>query len=360
MNDKNTQWLHSVKDSVADFLKELEGEKRPGFFRYSLSGDYFGEGVKWGLGNSVFFLKIVYTLGLEEKFSAEVKNAQEYIQSFQKKNGLFYDPIVNFLSKPLQLKSFIRSKNLDDIFGTQTKRAETRQSISALGLYGVKPVYEYRDFPQSKEGIFKYLSELDWEHPWGAGSHFSHLLFFLGNSELDNKNELIDFAISWVNSIQNDSDGLWYRGTPNMSQKINGAMKIITGLKAVGKVKFRYPEKILDSALIATNDKHACDNFNVTYVIKYCNEALEGAYRFDEIKEFIYNRLSLYREYYFQEIGGFSFKKKRANRVYYNAPISRGKNEPDIHGTVMFLWGISLIAQILGIDNELGFREFIT
>ncbi len=55
---------------------------------------------------------------------------------------------------------------------------------------------------------------------------------------------------------------------------------------------------------------------------------------------------------------GFSFHKEKANDVYYGARISRGIKEPDIHGTVLFLWGISIIVQILGIEAEFGFQEF--
>jgi len=49
----------------------------------------------------------------------------------------------------------------------------------------------------------------------------------------------------------------------------------------------------------------------------------------------------------------------KTNIYYYGAKITRGLNEPDIHGTCMFLWGISIISQILEIDQELGFKEQI-
>jgi len=86
---------------------------------------------------------------------------------------------------------------------------------------------------------------------------------------------------------------------------------------------------------------------------------LENKYK-EEIKDFMLNRLAIYKEYYYPNMGGFSFYKNRSNRSYYGAIITRGRNEPDIHGTVMFLWGISLIAQVLNINDELKFREFKT
>ena len=137
-------------------------------------------------------------------------------------------------------------------------------------------------------------------------------------------------------------------------------MKIITGLKVVNKVNFKYPEKMIDNILLAINDEQACDNFNIVYVLKYCNELTQYNYRYPEIKEFMIERLNIYKQYYHQRIGGFSFYKNRARDVYYNAYISKGKNEPDIHGTIMFLWGISIIAQVLKFNNDLKFKEHIT
>lgn len=359
MLKKELEWLLDLKKDIPKFLKKLEGKKRPGFYHYSLSGDYFGENIKWGLGNSVFFLKIIYTLGLENFYSQEIQNALKFIASFQKKDGIIGDPLITFLSIPLRIYNFFRTLDFANLSNQQTIRAETRQSFSTLSLFNVKPKYEYKNIPCSKKGVEKYLLRLNWKVPWGAGSHFSHLLFFLFHSNLLNKNELIQYAIDWVNKLQHKEDGFWYIGNPSIQQKINGSMKIITGLKAVNKVKFKYPAKIIDNLLKARNNSQACDNFNIVYVLKYCNELLKFSYRFKDIENFIFNRLEIYKQYYFSKIGGFSFIKNKASRTYYGAYITKGKNEPDIHGTVMFLWGISLIAQILDL-NDLQIKEFIT
>ncbi len=135
-------------------------------------------------------------------------------------------------------------------------------------------------------------------------------------------------------------------------------MKIITGLKGADKMNFRYPEKLIDLCLRTKNDKHACDNFNIIYLLHYANEIAEKNYRVDEIKDFATERLRIYKNYYFPEIGGFSFLPDKANVYYYGMKITKGLKEPDIHGTVMFLWGISIIMQILGYKNNLEFREF--
>jgi len=357
---ENINWLFSLKEKVPNFLNEMKGRGNPGFFRYSLSGDLCDENIKWGLGNTVFAVKIYYTLDLVKDLPEEEKLAMaDFIKSFQKKDGSIYDPLVKKQAFFREKLSAIKNLRFNNFFHQQTIRAETRQSISALKLLGEKPDISYQNFPKTKEEIISYLDNLNWENSWGAGSHFSHLIFFLKNSDLEVKEELINCAVDWINKLQNTEDGSWCIGNSALQQKINGAMKVITGLKVAEKLNFKYPEKLIDLCLKAKNDEHACDNFNIIYALHYASKAAENNYRLEEIKEFVLNRLQIYKNYYFPEIGGFSFLPDKANIYYYGAKLTKGLNEPDIHGTVMFLWGISIIAQILGINKKLKFNEQI-
>lgn len=353
------EWLHNLKKRVPYFLANIKGAKRSGFFHYSYTGDYLNENIKWGLGNAVFFLKIIYTLKLEESHKKEIEAAGNFIKSFQSDNGEFSDRLLTLISFPSTFLNALKNLNIKYLSNKSLRRAETRQAMSSLSLFNIRPNNTYLDFPISEKNIKQYLDNLDWKYPWHAGSQFSHLLFFLNNSELSDKESLINYAVGWIEAMQKD-DGFWYQGSASVQQKINGAMKIISGLKAADRVSFNLPEMIIDTCLAVKNDKHACDNFNITYVLKYCSQVLNYSYRIDEIKEFMYNRLQLYKNYYFPEIGGFSFFRNKSGIYYYRAKIARGKNEPDIHGTVMFLWGIAIIAQVIGKDKELNFREFNT
>lgn len=359
-NEASISWLMNIDKEIKKFLNNMEGNKL-GFYRYSKSGDLYGEDINWGLGNAVFAVKILYALNLIEKIPKNKSDClAKFIKSFQQKDGYFFDPLIQ---KKARINNFITSlKNLNfkDINGEKIKIAETRQSISALNLLKDRPNIDFNKFPTTEKDIQIYLKKLNWEKPWGAGSHFSHLLFFLQNSKIINKEKLIDFSIDWINKIQNKSDGSWYLGNPTSQQKINGAMKIITGLIATDRKKFRYSKKLIDLCLSEKNNSHACDNFNIIYVLKYSNAINNNNYRYDEIRDFCYNRLRIYREYYHPECGGFSFFRNKANDFYYGARITQGLNEPDIHGTVMFLWGISIIAQIIEINKELQLKEFIT
>ena len=353
-------WLFELKEKVPQFLEELKAKEIPGFFRYSLSGDLYDENMKWGLGNTVFAVKIYCTLNLLEDLpEKEKREMTDFIKSFRQKDGSIYDPLVEKLTFWKDKFSSLKNSDFNNFFHKQTIRAETRQAISALNLLGEKTDIFYNNFPKTEKEIERYLSKLNWRKPWGAGSHFSHLAFFLKNSNLKNKEKLVDFAINWVNKVQSPETGFWHKGNPNLQQKINGAMKVITALKVADRMNFQYPEKLIDLCLSAKNDKHACDNFNIIYVLNYANELARFQYRYQEIKNFAFKRLGIYKNYYYPEIGGFSFLPGRANIYYYGAKITKGLNEPDVHGTSMFLWGISLIAKILKVNNELKFKEII-
>lgn len=366
--NENIDWIFKLRSKVPAFLDKLKSNKKEGFFRYSLTGDLYSESENWGLGNTVFAAKIYYTLdkiGLLPK--NEIRNIISFIKGFQKSDGSIHDPLIS--RKVSLINRLYAAKNLDfsDFRGQKTKRAETRQSFSALTLLNSRPDLPYLQIPNTCEEINKYLSSLDWSKPYDAGSHFSHLLFFLHiNKEMfniyeDSTDDLIDYTIAWINKLQSDEDGSWYKGQNiSLTQKINGAMKVITGLKAVGKPSFKYPEKLIDLCLLTTNLNQACNNLDAIFLIHYTNKITEGDYRYKDIQDFCYKWLKICKEHYFPDIGGFSFYKHRANQYYYGAKITKGLNEPDIHGTALLLLGIVLISQILSIDKELGFKEFIS
>jgi len=346
-------WILDLENKVPQFLKRLKNKKQPGFFRYSLSGDLYNENEKWGLGNTVFAVKIYYILNQLEKLpKKEKKDIIQFIKSFEKQNGNIYDPLVARKARVHNIVSTLTALNLQNLFGQKTKRAETKQAISALKLLGARPDTAYQNFPKTKRAINLYLNKLNWQKPWDAGSHFSHLVFFLKNSDLENKKELIAFTLKLIAKLEHQEDGAWYYGRPSLQKKINGAMKIITGFQVMGTYPISYPEKLIDLCLKQTKTNQACDILNTLYVLDHANKKAGGNYHATAIKKFARNQLkNIYHHYYFPKIGGFSLLPHKANVYYYSAKITKGKNEPDIHGTLMFLWAISLITRILKIPK---------
>ncbi|SFO93778.1 hypothetical protein [Hydrogenimonas thermophila] len=361
---KELNWIYTLKDEVLDFLEHQKSKKVKGYYKYSYSGDLYDDSIHWNVGSSVFALKIYYTLGVSK--NREIEEVANYIKSFYHKDSQIYDDFIFKKGFARNLLSSIKHKNFANLFNEQYKRAETRQSYSALMLYDELPKKINIDIPKDENEIDTYLSNLNWYEPWGAGSHFSHLMFFYRlakkvNLITDEEFEsLTRYAINWIDKLRHPDDGGWYKGKQSDRFIVNGAMKIITGLIAVDKVTFDYAKELVDTCLKATNDEHACDNFNIILVLNYASKLLGRDYRQNEIEKFALDRLVKYKAHYKKEEGGFSFFPFNANERYYGAKITRGLNEADIHGTVLFLWGIAIVSQILGIDNELGFKEFRT
>ena len=367
-NIQKIDWLFDLKEKVPQFLEKLKGKKIPGFFHYSLSGDLYDENINWGLGNSVFAVKIYYTINTIDLLTEnEINSIINFIKGFQRSDGSIYDPLIHRRASLRNKLYATRYLDFSNLWGQKTKRAETRQSFSALRLLNSRPDLPYIQIPSTRDRIDRYLGSLNWSKPYDAGSHFSHLLFFLNinkemlNTYVDSTDYLIEYAIEWVNKLQSPEDGSWYRGQNiSIGQKINGAMKVLTGLEVANKLSFKYPDKLIDLCLSTISLEQACDTLDVLYVIYYANQLTEGNHRYNDIQAFCYRWLKICKEHYYPYIGGFSFFKHRANQYYYGAKITKGLNEPDIHGTVLLLWGIALVSQILGIDKELGFKEFIT
>lgn len=354
-------WLMNIKERVYSFIQEMNANKDFSYFKYSYSGDLYDSNTKWGLGQLVFATKILYMIDKIKELDPNHRlNLINAINSFQTKDGYYTDATLFKPNTRSIVGKLLGGKK--DSYREEVKRAETRQSFAALLALDSKSSYPFLHIPYSKKGIERYLKKLDWTQPWAAGSHFSHLLFFLYyNKELlgfhkDDADELIDYAIKWANRLQSPTDGCWCSGEVPSLQNVNGAMKILVGLSAVKRLTFSYPEKIIDTSLKIGKNTDACNDFNVVYVLYCCNKIED--YRSDEIRDFCLKRLSQYRQYYHEDKGGFSFHLDKANDVYYRAKITKGLNEPDIHGTVMFMWGITLISKIL--KRDLGLKELIT
>lgn len=357
-------WIKELTGELKAFLSHQKSDKEKGFFSYSYSGDIYDEKTHWNVGSSVFALKLYYLLGFEK--DQNITDITNYIKSFLDDDGLIYDPLIYKKGFFRNFAASLKNRTFDDLLNKKYKNAETRQAYSALMLFDEVPKSVNMWFPQDNNAIEKYLSSLNWSEPWGAGSHFSHLMFFIrlayksGNIDKVRFDSLTNHAIAWINKLQNKNTGGWYKGELSNRYIVNGAMKIITGLIAADKCSFNYSKKLIDSCLEATNDLDACDNFNIILVLNYASKLLNRKYRQEEIEKFALNRLSKYKAHYKKGQGGFSFFLKNANSRYYGAKITKGLNESDIHGTVLFMWGISIIVQILGLEDKFEFHEFLT
>lgn len=354
--------MTSIKDRIPYFLENQCRDNTKGFFAYSYSGDLYDDHVRWGLGSATYALKLAYTIGLE-KDNPLVENAILFIKSFEHKNGYFYDDLIYKKSFISNLKSAIVHRQFDNLLNERYKSAESRQSCSSLMLFDEFPDNLPQNFIFTEEWVGKYLNGFNWEYPWASGSHASHLLFYLnlfytmGRLSENEYISLKNYIINWIEKLHNPDTGSWYIKSPSVQEQINGAMKIITGYNVVNFIDIKYSEKLIDLCLSNINNEQACDNFNIIYVLYYASMNCKG-YREKEIIEFAEKRFAIYLNHYHEKQGGFSFFPDHANQKYYGAIITKGKNEADIHGTTLFMWGITLISKILNINEQVKLYEF--
>jgi len=156
-------------------------DQHPGQFRFCQKGNIFEPSSTTGLFTSSFALKIGYQINkVGEVEEADLKEWTEYIRSFQtgpdgRFSGLFEDKeILKYADKSAGLLGLFRKEDV------ATRRAETRQACAALLGAGASPKWPVLAIPNSPKEVERYIDSLPWRrNPWRAGSHTSHLVFFL-------------------------------------------------------------------------------------------------------------------------------------------------------------------------------------
>jgi hypothetical protein len=341
----------------------------PGRFRFCLEGSFVPTEGKAAQMSTCFAMKSTWQAGIWETWSEERRLACiDFLKSFQRPQGWFADPWLEKASRS-DVKTYLR-RTLLALCGRvpwgqfsdqaeQNLRAETRQSAATLAM-----VEEVSPHPlplklTSEEEIRIFLNKFDWGQPWAAGSHLSHLIFFLSLNHrifglVPNYDALMDFICNFLASIRDPETGCWFRGSPTDFIKINGAMKIFSGLQWIDRP---YPDctHLLDFALRQPLQPDGCGFLNQLLVVNEARKGSPDRYRSDQINDLAMQALEAAVGFQKPD-GGFSFYQKHAQTDYYGVKVSRGLPESDLHGTCMIVWAIALALEMLG-DNGPSGRE---
>ncbi|OQY45560.1 MAG: hypothetical protein B6242_09985 [Anaerolineaceae bacterium 4572_78] len=347
--------LNNLRQDILVWLKTVHQHEHTGYYRYSYKGSLHYPSAQSGLGMSCFALRTYYTLGALDAIEPNDLQAwTNYIKSFQTHKGVcdgYFEDTELLRVVDKKMGRFRRDMGV--------RRAETRQACGTLLSVGAKPRYPViADLPQTSEQLIDYIYALPWlDNPWHAGSHTSHLAFFLKlNADVfgytDKFAELMPLILIELDRLQDPDTGSWFGGTPSMPQIINGAMKVLTIYELLQR-PFAYPEKLIDTCLNAKNDSNACGNVDITLVLHHCQKWT--TYRQNEIRAFAEERLQSIMSFRKPD-GAFSFLPDTTGKYYYKVEISQGLVESDLHGTSLFTWTIAMLAEILGIADTLGWH----
>ena len=345
---------------------QLQDSEHPGRFRFCLTGSIFLPSENSGLDASALALKICHMIGALDSIPAgRLSQWACFIQSFQKqkeRGGIFrHRQLCGFFIDPAFIKQADNALGRFE-YDINTRRAVTRQACAALMCAGRRPLYPVLSIPRSTKEACAFLESLDWERdPWGAGSHVSHLLFFLNMNRLffgmaEPCSRIIPCIFDFLNSIRDERTGSWYRGNPPAAQKINAAMKVLTGYAVLG-TPVESPEPLIDFCLSAANEQDSCHNVDIIFVLHYCQRFT--GYRRKDIEAFFERRVMVIEQFRKPD-GAFSFYPQASQTAIYSVPIAQGLPESDIHGTTLMLWALVMIADVLGYARDLRWHMPIT
>lgn len=365
MQHKWIKDLESNLDKFVDSLKRDECKFNP------VTKGITPKGEKLELGFSCYALKIYFITGRWELLTNNQKEIWiKYINSFQSAsndftvNAFIDEEYVNAynefsLTKNVKeaVKSFLiylnyknyrlRSEKLEEFV-----TAESKQAISSLIQLGHKTTKHYQSELLNEKALYEYLRNLNWKNAWNAGAQFSSLCVFVSTQVEDkNKKQLLNNVLSdFIKTVSDpESGGFYIQNKPEDRELINGAMKVITGLDWLG-VEIPYPKKLIDTCLNTNPNMEGCDIVDVIYVLYMCNGITD--YRSEDIKEYFGSLLSMIKSHYFFGQGGFSYFLNKSQTHYYGVKISKGLNTPDLHGTLLLVWGISMISKIIDLPTS--------
>lgn len=346
-----------VREQIGNWLEEMACNVQKGRFRFCSKGSQVPTEGHSAQMATCFAMKIAWQTGIWEEWSESRRQACiDFVLSFQRDDGFFFDPWLERSSKltwkhiaAVLIGRAPMSKFLDR--KTRNLRAETRQSASSLLMVGSKPARPLPCEVASVEDIDSYISSFDWRFPWSAGSHLSHLMLILEVNrgifgKDDNYDLLVDCMLEKLNEYYDTESGTWGIGNIPANIRINGAMKILSGLQWIDR---RYPDitRLLDFALAQPFQYDGCGFLNQLFVVQQSRLGAPPGYR--QIDMAALGERILYEVTKFKKPdGAFSFYTNRSQTSYYFARVSKGFPVSDLHGTVMLTWAIAIALDLLG------------
>ncbi len=337
-------FIIKLKKELPEFVESLKIADQPGKYKLSPSGDVF-ENEHWGLANSTFATRILFTLNLIEK---ERENLVNYILSFKREDGFFVDPEIKKNNIFSRVKTAIKNLNPRYLSNQGNEMAETRQAFAALINLGyeVEPLTE---LDLTDQGITNYFKSQLWDNVWGASSQINHLLFFIKYSKLTEERKLNLSKLCLEEAI-NYKKIYFDKNQNNDLILIGGWMKLLMGLSLFNLTEKLLDNRIVDICLQNLERKDACEHFNTVYVL---SESLKiSDYKRKESIEKILNTCSEWKKYYHENYSGFSFNSEKSIEFFYGARVTKGLNQPDLHGTAMFLWGFLIASKVIDSNQN--------
>lgn len=350
-----------IRQDVVAWLQSLQSGLEAGRFAYCRQGNLVPTRGDQALMPTVFAMKIAWQIGVWEQWPAPLRTAiVKRVTEGQRADGNFIDAWTHRQNRPSWRECakilLMRSKLTDVVnhhrdWTPRIVRAETRQNISSLLMVGTMPKYRPSAELKDYDDTYRFLESLDWSDPWGAGSHLSHQAMLsavhkrMQTQNVDHR-AIVQAICDFLEEIYHPDSGTWYTGNVQEDViKINGAMKVFSGLQWIDH-PFDEHQNLVDLVLSQPFHSSGCHFTNSIFTLYQILQNGNRDYRIEEIKDRA-RLASRYLMLHKKRDAGFSFNQNAAQNSYYTARTSKGLDEADIHGTVMYTWSCAMIIDIL-------------
>lgn len=347
-------WIETSRNQFEYFIDKTIHLDAKSPISLTLSGDKLPQHEDWGLAQITFLLRIHYILN--QPYTIQVDKLLKRITQFAH-DGYIFDKALHKiqLGRRRYYKNALKFK--PNYVDEHIAIAESRQAIATLLTYDyeMKKIY-YKSISKTYLTNWKSLfyNTFNSSNPWGDSSYINHLIFFSQFESLERKQEITSYFQDWVSKNRNDKDYTFADKNQSVAMKIGSTMKVLMALDSLGLTRYGVHEKLVDFILESEANGDACELFNTVFILKQC--AMLN-YRLDEMKSFALNKVDSWKAYYHKNYGAFSFNEGKSSTIYYGFNVGKGFNEPDYHGSAMFYWGFLIVAEILGIKEELNLKS---
>lgn len=237
------------------------------------------------------------------------------------------------------------------------KVAETRQAVSGL-INLNRPILEIKVDDIFTEPLY-FMTDKQWENPWGAGAHLSHYLFFM---KLLQRKSSIEKVMENLKKYEKPNG--WYHGKPNKHYIVNGIMKVFTGFDIVNELPLldgdykielsgTMANNIIDEILQIDDSFGGCGIYDYVYVLTKCMDNCGNAEKITKCKERLNGILQVILKHQ-QTDGGFKYEITTAKaHKYYGEEIVPDGMIGNVHGTTLFCMALSRLDKYLGLGLKM-------
>jgi hypothetical protein len=345
-------WLNQARRTVPQWIERIAHADGPGRYRFAIDAY-----EPYDLDSSCMIENTRLTIdGMPP--AQERRAWVEYLLSLQ-------EPTEGWLVDERMERHIVTQEpqpTAEEIF--TVRRWTTRNGLITLLELGGAPRYPiaHRERLHTREETEAYLEGLDWQNPWGAGSWAGALIWYHHLNQLlgdESAEVVIRAAVDWLARRQDPNTGAWSDGSDvRLNVLVNGIFKIWIQAIPAANFPVQYPEKVIDlclralredSALVNTPD--ACSIFDVALVL---DTALHFSdHRRDEVAELAAQALPRLEPLY-RDDGAFSYGPDGSLASHGGLHLAPVKMQSDAPGTAITVNAISLLCNLCGLREELG------